>query len=297
MAYVLPGDLPFGDWDGHTHTGFCPHGSGEPTAAFVERAADLAFARWSLTEHAPFPPGFRDPSPRPTSALPPSDLPRYLDQAEALRAQSADRIEVLVGLEVDYFQGLESETRALLDTVGPRIQDALLSVHFVPDPRAADRWLCVDWSPADLRARTLFAFGSVEAFHAAYWQQVLSAVRADLGPYAPRRLAHLTLAHKFRRVVGEPDEAWTLEHAEPVLHEVAQRGLALDLDVARWSHPETGLPAPIPALVRRARALGIPLVYGSDAHAVRAVGRQRAEACALMAEPLGNGLESATLAP
>jgi len=274
-------DLPLGAWDGHTHSGLCPHGSGEPTAGFVERAAALGIRRWSITEHAPFPAGFKDPSPKPTSALPPGDLERYLSEAEGLRERHADSIEVRVGLEVDYLPGLESETRALLDAVGPRLEDALLSVHFIPVPGG---WACVDWSPSNFRSGALAALGSIEAVHAAYWDTLLAAAEADLGPRGPRRIGHLTQVFVFRTAVGEPDEAWTLERAEPVLRAIAARGLALDLNVSRWRHPEMGLPHPLPSVLARALELEIPLVYGSDAHAVRAVGRDRDAARTLVGD-------------
>ena len=47
-------------WDGHTHTEMCPHGSGDSTAAMVEKAIRLGFTDYSITEHAPLPTGFRN---------------------------------------------------------------------------------------------------------------------------------------------------------------------------------------------------------------------------------------------
>jgi histidinol-phosphatase (PHP family) len=49
--------------DGHTHTHFCPHGSGEETAKFIEKAIELGFDRYVLTEHAPLPRSFCDDLP------------------------------------------------------------------------------------------------------------------------------------------------------------------------------------------------------------------------------------------
>lgn len=46
--------------DGHTHTELCPHGSGEATEKMIQRAIQLGFQRYCITEHAPLPPAFRD---------------------------------------------------------------------------------------------------------------------------------------------------------------------------------------------------------------------------------------------
>lgn len=37
--------------DGHTHTELCPHGSHESTRAMVERAIELCFDEYWITEH------------------------------------------------------------------------------------------------------------------------------------------------------------------------------------------------------------------------------------------------------
>jgi histidinol-phosphatase (PHP family) len=49
--------------DGHTHTHFYPHGSGEEKAKFIEKAIELGFERYVLTEHAPLPRSFCDALP------------------------------------------------------------------------------------------------------------------------------------------------------------------------------------------------------------------------------------------
>lgn len=267
--------MEFGDWDGHSHGQFCLHGSGEETGEMIERAAALGFERFSLTEHAPAPPDFEDPAPHVGASLAAERLEAYLDHAEALRERFADRIEVAVGLEVDYLQGLEGGTRDILKRAGPRLDDALLSVHFLP---SRGGWMVTDLSPHGFREGLVEAFGGLEGAHAAYWSTVLRAVEADLGPHKPRRLAHLTLAHKFRREVGEPSLDFTLAQAEPVLVAMAERGMALDVNAARLDFAPCGDLMPPAPILERARQLSIELVYGSDAHAVAHVGRGLEEA-------------------
>ena len=46
--------------DGHTHTELCPHGSGDHLEAMVERAIELGFTDYWVTEHAPLPVNFSD---------------------------------------------------------------------------------------------------------------------------------------------------------------------------------------------------------------------------------------------
>src|SRR5262247_2926414 len=123
------------------------------------------------------------------------DFEAYLLHAEELKRRYADRIEIRVGLEVDYIPGFESEVREMLNRNGSQLDDALLSVHFL---EGKGGWRCVDLSPEDFQDGLIDAYGSVEAVHRAYWAAVKLAVEADLGPRKPRRMSHLSLAHKFQ---------------------------------------------------------------------------------------------------
>ncbi|MBL8899043.1 MAG: histidinol-phosphatase HisJ [Planctomycetes bacterium] len=275
-----PHDAPrFGLWDGHTHSELCPHGSFEPTSAFVERAIALGFERYSLTEHPPLPEGFVDPAPQQDCALPRGSLERYLEHARALRSHYADRIEVCVGLEVDFIPGRERECRALLDAVGSTLDDALLSIHFLP---LASGYACVDFSAEHTQRLLIPHYGSLQAVHAAYWRAVRSAVEMDLGPWKPKRIGHLTLAQKFRLELGEPSLEWTLEQVEPILRAMAERGMALDVNAAGLKKPGCRQLYPPEEILVLAVRCGVPLIYGSDAHAVAGVGQLREEVAAIV---------------
>lgn len=41
--------------EGHSHTEFCPHGSGEDVELMIQKAIKLGFQEYSITEHAPLP--------------------------------------------------------------------------------------------------------------------------------------------------------------------------------------------------------------------------------------------------
>lgn len=51
--------------DGHTHTHYCPHGSGEETAKYIEQAIELGFDLYVFTEHQPLPASFCNRLPYP----------------------------------------------------------------------------------------------------------------------------------------------------------------------------------------------------------------------------------------
>jgi len=271
--------------DGHTHSAYCGHGSGEPTEALIERAIALGFERYAVTEHAPLPPTFfaqlpYAPDVSATLQLDPAALDAYLADMHRLKARYARHVRIDVGFELDYLPGFEGWTRAFLDRVGPWIDDAVLSVHFLP---VQDTWRGIDLTPEELEGEVLPFYDGFNAFQLAYYATLDRALDADLGLYKPRRLAHLTLPRKFwRRVAPQPDDGPQVAAAVALLlHRVRAAGYALDHNLSGLDKPHCGEPYPPDPLVRQARRLGIPLVYGSDAHSVAEVGRHWARHAAL----------------
>jgi histidinol-phosphatase (PHP family) len=256
--------------DGHTHSEFCPHGSREATEQFIERAIALGFETYSLTEHPPLPLDFIDPTADRSCGMRQEDLEPYLLHAQALKRRYADRIAIRVGLEVDYIPGYESVIRSMLDDCGSQLDDALLSVHFL---EGKGGWRCVDLSPEDFQDGLIDVYGSVEAVHGTYWTLVKQAVEADLGPYKPRRMSHLSLAHKFQLKHPLKNPQHFRPQITEILEVIHERGMELDLDAAGLFKPDCLEIYPAPWIIAEAVKRGIPFVYGSDTHSVKGVGQ------------------------
>src|SRR3990172_8600137 len=261
--------------DGHTHTEFCPHGSRESTDLFIRRAIELGFDSYSLTEHPPLPDDFKDPAPDKSCGMAVPDFERYLGQARALRDRFSDQIAVKIGLEVDYIPGFEEEIRRLLDQVGPELEDAVLSVHFLP---SEEGWRCVDYSAEDFKEGLLDEYGSIEAVHEAYWEVVQQAVEADLGVFNPRRIGHLSLVHKFQKRFPLRNPKHFQSRVSEILVQMQRRGMELDLNTAGLFKPDCQEVYPPRWMLQEAIQRRIPLVYGSDAHSVKGVGQGFEEA-------------------
>ena len=268
--------------DGHTHTEVCLHGSKEPTEQFIERAIDLGFETYSLTEHPPLPEGFEDPTPDKTCGMLRADLGSYFEMAQRLKKKYAGQINIRVGLEVDYVPGFEAETRALLAEVGPDLQDGLLSIHFL---KGKGGWRCVDYSPEDFAEGLLSVYGSVEAIHKTYWSTVKQAILADLGPYKPTRLSHLSLIHKFQLRYSLKNPRQFAPEILEILDLIQSRPLELDLNAAGLFKPDCREIYPAPWIVAEALKRDIRFVYGSDTHSVKGVGQGFDKAQEILSAP------------
>ncbi|WP_238334008.1 histidinol-phosphatase HisJ [Companilactobacillus halodurans] len=131
----LPTDLK--TWNGHTHTEFCPHGSREDTELFIQQAIQSGFKTYTITEHFPMPKEFYEnvagsKHAIETAAMQFSELPAYFEKMNYLKAKYADKIKILIGFEVDYFEEFRDWTESMLAKYADEIDDAILSVHFLP---------------------------------------------------------------------------------------------------------------------------------------------------------------------
>jgi len=263
--------------DGHTHSSFCLHGSGEDTELFILKAIEEGFTTYSITEHFPLPPKLLQSMPysrafKDSRELRENDLDGYFREMERLKKKYRDRLEILCGVELDYLAGYEDYTRDLLKEYGPYLEDGLLSVHLIPGNGGLR---CVDHEPADFQEGLIDYYGSYHKAQQAYYRTVLEAAQADLGPYKPKRIGHLCLCNKFQLALnptGEESEE-TSKLVQELLIYLGQNGFSLDVNVAGLFRKHCGQIYLLPWMVRMAKELRIPLIYGSDSHSVADIGR------------------------
>lgn len=263
--------------DGHTHSSFCLHGSGEETELFILQAIQAGFTTYSVTEHMPLPQDLLRVLPysqefKDSLELRNNDLDGYIKEMEKLKKKYRDKIELLCGIELDFLSGQEAYSRLLLREYGPYLDDGLLSVHLIP---GQDGLRCVDHDPEDFRAGLIKYYGSYHLAQQAYYQTVREAVQADLGRYKPKRIGHLCLCNKFQQVLnpqGEENEQTTKQARELLLY-LGQAGYSLDVNVAGLFKQHCGQIYLLPWMAKLAQEQRIPLIYGSDAHGVAEVGR------------------------
>lgn len=276
MIKILKGDEKM-LVDGHTHTELCPHGSGESTEKMVQRAIRMGFQRYCITEHAPLPPEFQtelagDPVGYTEASLRGDQVDDYLDLARGLQAKYANQIDISIGFEVDFLPGYEAWTKQFLAQYGAQTQENILSVHFMRG--AQGHFWCIDLSTTDFQAGFSQWFEDPQRLFEQYYRTVLGSVQADFGPYTPQRIGHMSLVRKYQDYFGltAPLDSANLALVDQALARIKQQNRELDLNLAGLYKPECNDFYPGNQILVRAQKLGIPLVYGSDAHDIKSVG-------------------------
>jgi histidinol-phosphatase (PHP family) len=257
-------------WDGHTHTPYCPHGSSDSLETYIKEAIRQGFERYSITEHAPLPNSFTDPVPDQDSAMCMDDLHSYLEDCHRLKKVYQSQIDIRVGLEIDYLIGFEEETKQFLNQVGPKLDDAILSLHFLP---VGNTWVCLDYSADSFEKELLAHFPDVDHVYRYYYETLLQGVTSNLGPYKPNRIGHLSLIEKFKKKFPYQHKEIWWNHVLQVLHAIKKQGYHMDYNTAGLQKEFCQDVYPSSEIYKKAVQLGIPFVFGSDAHQAKDVGQ------------------------
>ncbi|MGE7622728.1 histidinol-phosphatase HisJ [Viridibacillus sp. NPDC096237] len=248
--------------DAHIHSPFCPHGTMDDFEDYIKKAINFGFTDITFTEHAPLPNNFTDPTPFKDSGMKTEQLTTYIEKLKKLKKQYASEIRIRIGLEVDYITDYERQIRDFLNHIGPQLDDAILSVHFLKYDNA---YTCVDYS-SEIFLEFAEKVGTVKEVYNLYYETVKESISADLGPFKPKRIGHPTLVHKFQ--LAHQQKIDDHKQIEEILQLMANKDYELDVNGAGLSKKYCKEPYPPLQYIKLADTLKIPLVFGSDAHQV-----------------------------
>jgi histidinol-phosphatase (PHP family) len=242
------------------HSGqFCRHARGE-LANVVQRAIELGFTHYGLSEHSPRDrkedlfPGEEDLTPADLSTI----FDAYVTHARKLREQFAGKIDLLVGFETERLppQSWVERMRGLRERYAP---DYIVgSVHDIDGA-------VIDFSPEATRhvAETM---GGVEAMQLRYFDAVADLV----GALSPEVVGHIDLIRKFDG--PEPHfSAAVHRRIDLTLEAVRAAGSVLEVNCAPHRRG-LGPVYPLVSILERARSMGIRVTLGDDGHGAHDVG-------------------------
>lgn len=235
------------------HTPLCKHAVGTPDH-YAQAAQAAGLKGIVMTDHCPMPPWF-DPEVR----MDESQLPLYIGMMQQTRQRFAN-FYVGIGLEMDYHPGTEGYVQRIKEAFN---WDYLIgSVHFIGA-----------WPMDNPHFAAEFGARNLRQVYADYFSLIVQAAQSGLY----HSIGHLDLP----KVMGHRPPEGYLDLAEPALQAIAQAGMAIDINTAGWRKPAAEV-YPHPALMSKAKALGIPVVLGSDAHRPQDVGHRFSEAVELL---------------
>lgn len=253
MNNPLPYELPLHS-DGHVHTKYCHHASGE-MEEYVLHAIAAGLNEIVFLEHMEAGVRYFHPT-----WLTEDDFNTYFTEGRLLQKKYKDAIRVSLGVEVGYSPTHKEE---LLERLAKRQWDRIgISYHFISFSHEEDHLNLLSRKEKNVLA--IQSTGCEQVLDN-YLQTLTEAVEVLPGTV----LCHLDAALRFQPGIAINDSH--LEQIRKILEEVKQKGMALEINTSGFTVRETPFPAPF--ILKEALKLKIPLVAGSDAHKPEDVGR------------------------
>ncbi|MEN9975596.1 MAG: hypothetical protein RLZZ282_1602 [Verrucomicrobiota bacterium] len=227
-------------YESHCHTTLCKHAYGTPDE-YAAVAIARGFKGITFTCHCPLPGGFSA-----NVRMAPEQFDDYVAMIAATRDAFAGRLDVRLGLESDYFPGVEP----WLETLHARVplSHVLGSIHY----QVSDY-------------RKLYDTGDVMLYQELYFDHLARSAESGLFD---------TLSHPDLIKNASPadwDFARLRPHIQRALERIAATGVAMELNT---SGVQKALPEMNPSLDQLVimQELAIPVVIGADAHVPQRVG-------------------------
>lgn len=221
-------------FESHSHTPLCKHADGEPTQ-YAEVAERRGLKGLLVTCHNPMPNGFSA-----GVRMGEDQFDQYIDLVAEATDQYAGRVDVRLGLEADYFEGMEAYLEKQLGSAD--FHFVLGSVH-----------------------------PQIDEFRQRYWQDDLFEVQrvyfqllaksAETGLFDS--ISHPDLIKNFTANAWRPEAI--MDEICRTLDRIADCGVAMELNTSGVNKTISEM-NPMPAMLREIATRNIPITLGSDAH-------------------------------
>lgn len=221
-------------YESHCHTPLCQHAIGEP-AEYAAMAELRGLKGIIFTDHCPLPDRISA-----DVRMRPEEYDRYVQMIAETREEFAGRVDVRLGLESDYYPGVEPWLERLHAKVP--LNHVLGSVH-----------------PQVSHYRLHYFHGDPFAYQQIYFAHLAEAAETKLFD---------TLAHPDL-VKNEAPDHWELTRIRPYIEQaldrIADTGVAMELNTSGVNKAIREM-NPGPMILEMIRERGIPIVIGADAH-------------------------------
>lgn len=241
----------------HTHSTFCD--GHDDIETFCSRAYKKGLVSLGFSSHAPI---YRKTGFRSDWHLPEERLEEYMDAVRAARRRWEGRIQVFLGLEVDYIPGLMGPGDRDIQNLG--LDYIIGSVHYVLPPRGGEPFT-VDDTPEILAQGIREGFaGDVSALVETYWDTV-EAMILDQGFDI---LGHGDLIKK-NNAQGQwfsPEETGYVRRLAGIARILGERAMVVEVNTGglnRYKIPET---YPSLGMLKLLREQQVSVIITADAH-------------------------------
>lgn len=253
----------------HTHSYFCD-GLGDPEE-YVKRAIQCNFTCLGFSSHAPLP--FAN-----SWTMNDADVNEYLNTIISLRKKYRDKIEIYLGMEIDYIFNLISPTDEKFTKLN--LDYTIGSVHMLKN-KTTGEYLAIDGDEDEyINLLTSVFDNDIRAFVHEYYNEIRIMVKEK----TPSIVGHLDLIKKHNKnnkYFNENDQ-WYKNEIMETLNIIADNNTILEMNTGGKVRGYTDDFYPSNWILPECIKLNIPLILNSDAHNPQYVNAYFEEATAIL---------------
>ncbi len=249
---VLPIDYTS---DFHMHTTWSDGSAG--VREVIAAAARKGMERIALTDHMPLP--YKD-----RYEMDADNIDRYREEILGVRGEYAGKMEVRLGMEMEYLPGHEAWTERIVEKGW---EHTIASVHAIV---ANGHRSIVNGTLSEFNSLLESSFGgSIRRLCTHYYRHLQRMIHSGLFTV----VGHLDVLKKHNRdgAFFSEEAQWYRELVLETLEHAAASGMKVEINTGGFNHP-AGACYPSLWIIRACMERELPLILSSDAHAPSRIG-------------------------
>lgn len=236
----------------HSHSEFCD-GTGK-LEDYVKSAINKDFDVLGFSGHAPLPfeRGW---------TIPTTKLKSYIDELKRLQSTYKEKIDIKIGLEVDYINNIMGPADSFYKKIG--LNFIIGSVHLLSDGET-EGYLSIDYKKSEIEQLINKTFGGDARLLVKKYYNKIRHMSEQRGFDI---IGHLDVIKKnnINSIYFDETEDWYKKEIDITLECIAANKQIIEINTRNILHDPSGI-YPSPWILKMARYYDIPIMLNSDAH-------------------------------
>ncbi|MFO8066030.1 MAG: histidinol-phosphatase HisJ [Bacteroidales bacterium] len=236
----------------HTHSDLCD--GTDSLEDYVISAIDNNFSAIGFTPHSPL--SFENPW-----SIKQEDMKTYLENASKLKEKYKDKIDVYIGLEIDYIPGYSDDFSVF--TSNNKLDYCIGSVHLVKIKNKDELWFIDGKKEAYFETIKKFFNGNAKKAVEAFYMQSIEMINTQ----KPDIIGHLDKVkmHNDEKLFST-SESWYKSLVTETLKAVSDNNCIVELNTRGVYRGKTKEFFPSDFVLKECLKMDIPVMINTDAH-------------------------------
>ncbi len=242
--------------DYHTHTPRCNHAVGS-LDDYITKAIQQQFNEYGINDHATMK-WLPEECKQTGLGMNPEEITEYIKDFKAAREKYGTKIQIKLGLEVDYYHDMMPKMKGYLQPYLHEFDYLYGSIHVLLTNGRA-------WGIDDESFQSFYPKLGIDKVYIQYYSELVNMINTGFFDV----VGHMDLPKKFNQIPEDKDliHSYTLK----VLDAAKKKDIAIEINTSGFRRP-CKEQYPSDMIIKQIAEMEIPIVIGSDSHEPATVG-------------------------